>query len=164
MDIYSIYDKKDSIEKGIMLDKINNNETVYFSISSRCMVHLSDKMFNDNYQKSKVSNDKLKRYLNLIKNNIDKYRVSNFTESYIYLTTYINKLETRHLSNNSSNNSSNRIVNIIENTICPICLETSKKNSEMVSFHKNYDGHVCCPSCYDMHIYTTCPLCRIPCY
>jgi hypothetical protein len=158
MDIYSIYDKADSIEKGILLDKINNNETVYFSISSRCMVHLSDKMFNDNYQKSKVSNDKLKRYLKLIKNNIDKYRVSNFTESYTYLTAYINKLETIH----STNNSSKRLVNIIENTICPICLETSDKYSKMVSFHKNYDGHVCCPSCYDMAIYTTCPICRIP--
>ena len=156
MNIYTIYDKNNLIEKGIMLDKINNDEIVYFSLSSRCMVHLSDKMFNDNYQKSKVSNDKLTLYLNLIKDNIDKYRLSNFTESYTYLTNYIYKLKTIHLSN--------RLVSIIENTICPICLETSDKNSKMVSFHKNYDRHVCCPSCYNRHIYITCPLCRIPCY
>ena len=86
MNIYSLYDKNYSIEKGIILDKINYNETVYFSLSSKCMVHLSDKNVNDNYHKSKVSNDKLKRYLNLINDNLYKYRLSNFIQSYKYLT------------------------------------------------------------------------------
>ena len=35
MNIYTIYDKNNLIEKGIMLDKINNDEIVYFSSFSK---------------------------------------------------------------------------------------------------------------------------------
>ena len=155
MNIYTIFDKKSSVEKGIILDKINDNEIVYFSLSSNCMVHMNNKMFIENYNKKIVSKDKIYSYLSLITKNLDNYRLSNFTESYTYLVTFINKLKNIHLSN--------KIVVTKQKTECPICLETININSDMVSFHNNYDGHVCCPTCYNGHIYITCPLCRVPC-
>ena len=141
-------------DSGIIVDLANDTDhIIYFN---GCFVHLPNSLSKKYTRENIKTVSELDKWLDVIRNNQEKYQMVGYDVSYGWLTKLADALalEKQRLITVEQS------VYITQSEPCPICLTTFQIGDNMISFHRKHQKHVCCLECFLIYNNELCPICR----